>query len=397
MFTPKEYANAPALLEERKAMIRHAVKGDEKPKRVPLLANTFSWPVVDSKYKLSEAIYDWDIAFEVTCQHHEKYEFDLYSCEGSRNDLRFSDAFAKEKCYFIDDATYGINYPDSASIADAEDYPTFIEKGLVKYYFENALTRKYGLTDVEDIIERFGVAIEAFKMRMEYTKRITKQLAEGYGVPIWSSIYPEFPCDTIFKAIRGMKGFSIDLRRNPGRIEETLPVVDAHFYPLLLKGLDNYDPDGPYVHAGRGTSLVHTVLNKKQFEKYQFPYLKRFAEELSRRGLTGTLFMEGSIDHIIDCFQDMPDHCLALQIETTAPELVKDKLPNLTLQGGFNSYTLGRGTKEECINEAKRLIDRCAGDGRFIFTADKMLSFPGDANPENMKAINDFLKEYAVY
>lgn len=383
-------------MRERKQLFIDTVRREKKPKRVPILANTFTWKVCDSQYKLSEALYDFDIMFELVCQHHEKYGFDLYSELGSRNRVRFSDVFGKD-CYIIDDETYGVNYPDSASVADPEDYPALLEKGLVKYYFENALPRKYGLTDREDIIKRFGPAARELIAVQQYNARIKKQYNEVYGVPDYGGVVPEFPLDTLFKAIRGMKGFCIDMRRHTRYLEQSLEMIDDHFFPPVKKALENHVEREDAVFAGRGISLVHTVLNRKQFEKYHWPYIKRFADILQEKNLVGTLFMEGSIEQFYDYFQELPKGHIGLIIEQDDPVKVKEKLPNVTVIGGFPSYYLGRASVDECIDKAKEFIDLMAYDGNYIFTTDKMLSYPSDAKSENFLALNNFLKEYAVF
>ena len=42
----------------------------------------------------------------------------------------------------------------------------------------------------------------------------------------------------------------------------------------------------------------------------------------------------------------------------------------------------------------KRLFDELGKDGGFMLTQDKMVSFRNDANPENVKAVCDFVREY---
>jgi hypothetical protein len=55
---------------------------------------------------------------------------------------------------------------------------------------------------------------------------------------------------------------------------------------------------------------------------------------------------------------------------------------------------LYHGTKRENINYAKRLIDELAADGGFMFSQNKMVSYPNDCKAENLKAVNDFVREY---
>jgi uroporphyrinogen-III decarboxylase len=66
------------------------------------------------------------------------------------------------------------------------------------------------------------------------------------------------------------------------------------------------------------------------------------------------------------------------------------------LCGGMPSDLLARGTKKECIDYAKRLIDELASDGGFIFSQDKMISYPNDCSAENLKAVNEFVQEYRI-
>ena len=56
---------------------------------------------------------------------------------------------------------------------------------------------------------------------------------------------------------------------------------------------------------------------------------------------------------------------------------------------------LGRGTKQECLDLAKRLIDDLGSQGGFILCQPKMGSYRNDANPENLKAVSDFVLDYA--
>jgi hypothetical protein len=385
-------------IKERKTLFEDTVRQKKKPKRVPIVSNAFTWMICDSPYKLSEAIYDYDKMFEVLCHHCEKYDFDLYSVTGLRNILRYSDIFGKDCCYTLDDKKYAINYPDSSSIANDTDYPAFLEKGLVKYYFEDGLVRKYRLTDTEDIIKRFGMAAQELATMNVFGAKIRKQYIEEYGVPAWANIIPEFPCDTLFKAIRGMKGFSIDLRRNTYYLERALEVIDDHFFPILQKSFESMgNTDTIAFPGGRGISLVHTFLNPKQFEKYHWPYIKRFVDMAVERDCICALFLEGGIELFYDYLQELPKGYVALQIELTDPIEAKKRLPNVTIMGGYPTHCLGNESVEKCIDKAKELIDNMAYDGNYIFTADKMLSFPNDAKSENMLAINNFIKEYAVF
>ena len=55
------------------------------------------------------------------------------------------------------------------------------------------------------------------------------------------------------------------------------------------------------------------------------------------------------------------------------------------------------GTKEECLDLAKGLIDDLAPGGGYIFSTNRAMIAPTDGNPENLKAVNEFVREYGVY
>ena len=57
--------------------------------------------------------------------------------------------------------------------------------------------------------------------------------------------------------------------------------------------------------------------------------------------------------------------------------------------------TISEIPRENYIPAEKRVIDELGCDGGFMFCQDKMGSFRNDANPENLKAVCDFVREYA--
>ena len=72
----------------------------------------------------------------------------------------------------------------------------------------------------------------------------------------------------------------------------------------------------------------------------------------------------------------------------------RKQLPNICLAGGMLTELLGSGSKEQCTDYARKLIDEVGRDGGFILGQDKMLTFKGDCNPDNLKAVCDFVQDY---
>ncbi|MCL2150836.1 MAG: hypothetical protein FWH50_01255, partial [Coriobacteriia bacterium] len=95
-------------------------------------------------------------------------------------------------------------------------------------------------------------------------------------------------------------------------------------------------------------------------------------------------------------FQDVPAGHVAIQIEQDDIFEVKAKLPNICVVGGMTTQLLGDGTAKQCVDYAKFLCDELGREGGFILSQDKMMSYLRDAKSENLKAVCDFIADYAL-
>jgi uroporphyrinogen-III decarboxylase len=74
-----------------------------------------------------------------------------------------------------------------------------------------------------------------------------------------------------------------------------------------------------------------------------------------------------------------------------AKEILKG---HMCLEGNLPSSLLQMGTVEEVKDYCKKLIDACAPGGGYILSP---RSSTDEVNPENLKAMIEFTKEYGVY
>lgn len=381
---------------ERKKLFTDAISHDVKPTRVPILSNAFMWKYLDAGYTLRECIYEYDKAFDAGCKHHEKYNADVYMDLGNRFQIRVTDCYGKS-LYEINDEADAISIRDFA-IMDEDDYDTFIEDGPLKFFFERAVPARYGITDREDMIKKYGEASREYDKMQVFNKRIQDQYVEGFGVPMLCQGRVNTAIEYMMGALRGMRNLSMDMRRRPDKLEAAMNKITEFLEPSFEKSLESYDPESDrYVMFARITSLAHNMLNPKQFERFSWPQYKSFVDKVSAHGLQGFLFYEGSVDHIIDYLREIPEGQFALLMETGDPVEIKKKLPNLTIVGGYPVSMLQNGSVQDNIDKAKEFIDSMAYDGNYIFSTDKMMCFRNDGKSENFKAVIDFVREYGVY
>lgn len=109
-------------------------------------------------------------------------------------------------------------------------------------------------------------------------------------------------------------------------------------------------------------------------------------------------YLEGSWEHLYEFVNQFPKDMFICLLEKDdickAKKLIGD---NVTIAGGMNTEQLFYNSKEQLIEEAKRVVDICAPGGGFIFTTDKILIAPNDVNVDNFRAVNDFVMTYGKY
>ena len=64
------------------------------------------------------------------------------------------------------------------------------------------------------------------------------------------------------------------------------------------------------------------------------------------------------------------------------------------ISGGFPPFLLNYGTKQQVIDECKRLLDICAPGGGFIFETAYGMDY---AKEENVEAMFDTVRTYGKY
>ncbi len=387
------------LAAYRVKIVRDAV-ALKKPDRVPHISHFVTWKILDAGYKLSEAMCDWDIMEKVVCEFQEKYRFDALIEFGHRNNYETSKILGSSR-YIINDEAESVSYLDFALCKEGE----LVEfaKNPRKFKWEKGMVRKYPFWAEEfdiDILNR------AYKANMDYLNfmgfdlrgRMPKKLLNDYGVPYYMDRkgYAPIAIETIFNQLRGIRGTSIDMRRHTDELREAIAIMDETGFKPGIEAMRKA-PAGSNMDSTFDSDqilLAHTILNEKQWEEFYWPYLKQIVDVHGEKGWTMRLFTEGSSKRFWPYFRQFPAGVVALHLEADDVFEAREALPNCCIMGGMKNEILGRGTKQECLDLAKRLIDELGSQGGFILNQPKMGSYRNDANPENLKAVCDFVLEY---
>ena len=357
-------------------------------KKAPHLAQFYTWKIHDSEYSFKEALYDDKKMTKVVCDFVERYDFDAHADLGTRNPMKLSESMGEGSCYIFDEAGESINVVDKVFMGP-EDYKLCVQD--VDGFFMELFKRKYPNGDSLKVLN----GMQALINFGQYSNKITKTVAEKYERPLLFAMIAALlmPIETFNSSGRGIKGISIDMRRNP---EDLLAATNAIFEARTKGQIDavvNGDTS-MYAIDAYTALLAYAVMTPKQFEKFYWVHLKEYVDAIEKCGKQLYFYCESSMLRFKDFLADYPRGVICIHPETDTVYEVREALPNAAVAGGMPTLMLGRGTPEECVDKAKELIDTM-GDG-FILSQDKMVSFKNDCKRENLLAVCDFVRDYKL-
>jgi hypothetical protein len=378
------FMDAKAALQERTELFANACQF-KRNKRVPLASNFFTWKIFDAGYKLNEALYGYDIMEKVHDEFHQRYQFDAYFDLGTINTMPIMDAlgsgFRK-----IDPVAEAI-IVDDHHVMEQDEYRELADDPM-KFYWTKAFKRycKPGITMGE--IEN---AVKEFRAYSDYGTKIASKFINQYGAMMFFMNLYLLPFEHLFNILRGIKEVSLDIRKCKTQMKETMDAMFAAEGEAVLNKAMEADYTG-FVSPLYIGFFGHSILSVDQFGELYWPYVKKILDRAVKCKKPICCYIESTMLRFAEFFQDIPKGVLMLHLEQDDIFEVRKRLPNITLAGGMPTDLLGHGTKEQCVDYAKKLIDTL-GDG-FILSQNKMMSFPNDAKRENLLAVNEFARSY---
>ena len=377
-----EYSKAYA---DRVKLFRDAVDF-KRTEKVPHLSQFYTWKIHDSEFSFKEALYDSKKMTKLVCDFVERYDFDAHADLGTRNPMKLIESMGEGSCYIFDEKSEGINVVDLVFM-EPEDYK-LCAQNVDKFFFE-MYKRKYPHGDSMKIQKSLNELINHGR----YSTKIADTVAAKYERPLLFAMIAALlmPIETFNSAGRGIKGISLDMRRHADDMLDALNAVFRERTLPQIQGVVSGDTSKFAIDA-YSALLAYAVMTPKQFETFYWVHLKEYADAMQKCCKQLYLYCESSMIRFKDFFADYPKGVLCIHPETDSVYDVRAGLPNVSVAGGMPTYTLGRGTPEECVAKAKELIDTM-GDG-YIFSQDKMISFKNDCNRENLLAVCDFVKNY---
>ena len=382
--------------EERKKLYQDAFTWN-KPERVLYNPNLYQWMYIDAGHTTEECGYNYALVDQIACEAVEKYNFDIMNVSGSP----YRYCLAKYAA-MGGGGVFRLNSAGEMNAVDAEylgpdDYDR-LKTDRLGVLWENLIFKMYPnakkLTPQE-----FAEASKTTREYLSAGAATKKKLRETYGTLVEeTTVAPQPFIERLFSMYRGMLGLSMDMRRQPEKVQEVCEYYDEKEMQMVHDRFDAfpYGPSNINYFDTKTALMVHSIMNHKQMEKFFYPFLKKFLTYMQEHGKLAFLQCEADCLRFADLLNEFPKGVINIVVEMDDPYEVRKQCPNVCISGGMSIDVMANGTKQECIDAAKKAIDELNCDGGLVLTTNKMVAYRNDMNAENLKAVCDFVRDYKI-
>lgn len=377
--------NAKEKFNERNELCNNAIEF-KSVKRVPSISNVSNWYILDSDLGITaeEAFQNLDTVEKIAREFQERYNFDAAPLPVIYN-TKLHKAI-KHPGYIVDGNK--VNFVDRVLIED-DDLVEY-QKNPALYYWSHVGQKFYNDLTYEDGKN----AIYAMLEQLDFYNKMQDMMVNEYGMKLIINGNNSFmhPVEN-FYFTRGLKNFGLDMRRRPEMLLESLDVAAEPALKNIEERLIAPGYEG-FVFDTMMPMLIHSIMNKKQFEKFYLPIANKYFDIIMKNNKKGYLFWEAEAIRFAEFFSDIPKGVMTIFPEIEDVRDIRKAFPNFAIIGGMPVDYLGNKSKEECVDYAKDLIDTM-GNG-YMFSQNKMVTYEYDCSRENLLAVQDFVLNYNV-
>jgi hypothetical protein len=237
-------------------------------------------------------------------------------------------------------------------------------------------------------LQKAGREMRKWRSRMEKFDKLILDM--GFPQFLQGAVMP--PYDVISHSMRGMEGTMMDMFRQPDKLIEVCEFILEETLERPMPPPSENGHIRMFMTVTRGSD---DFLSREQWDRFYWPTFKKLVLALIERGATPCIFFEGNCNSRMEYLLDFPRGKLLARLDRTdifrAKEILKD---HICIEGNVPSSLLQLGTVQEVKDHCKKLIDVVGKGGGYIIAP---RSSTDEVNPENLKTMIEFTKEYGVY
>ena len=414
--TEQANKDAKEKFQERLTIMEEAASLKE-PKRIPIIAQPGALPYFMEGGTYRDSMYDYPKASEALIKYYQEFQPDATShtafTSGRANELAQST--------MIDwPGRPGTKVPDFSThqvieqqYMEAEEYPEILKDFtgfMLRKYIPRAFPALKGLSGIgfvpSIVLSTTPLASlyteqaqKAFELLAEIgredakaaaaSNEVSSKLAE-LGFPPMFTGAGEAPFDIIGDYYRGTLATLTDQLEYADEIEELcdrladIQIASWEYFKFLDSPVKRvFFP----LHKG-----MDGFMSAQQYEKIYWKPLKKCMMALIDMGVTPYIYTEGKYNTRLEQLTDVPKGKVIYHFESVDMAEAKRIVgTNSCITGNLSLALLEHGTKEQVVNEVKRLIDLCAPGGGYIFDTSGCID---NARRENVEAMFDTVLTY---
>ena len=381
-----------AEFEAKRNRFNTAFNG-QTPDRVPVFSMVDTYVLAQSHYTIEEAwVKDKNKCIQAFVNYNDKVYSDMVWGTGNTTPFEMLELFGNS-LYCITGETVQTKGSAGAVMRD-DEYPELIANPK-EFLYDTIIPRKYEICNGTE--ETVGPLMKDAAGRLlkwiMFESQSIKGIEKKAGLPVAVNAYNFLAPDFMLDFLRDFVGISKDIRKRP---EELYAACEA-VYPMILQLTEISGKADPN-HVVHIPLHLPTYMRPKDFEKLYLPWMIRAIKDLNAKGYRLMFFCERDWTAYASMLQQLPAGPNGYIFECGDLKLLREAIRGKgCFMGGMRSELLKYGTKEECIDEAKRCLEDFAPGGGYIFTTDKFLLCGDDAKIENLAAVNEYVHVYGKY
>lgn len=378
------------LRQEREQLYFDLWEG-KRPKRVPIeiMAN-LTYAIEYLGYSLKRELYSPEKCVEAAEKMAELIDSDNLPTMPNNE----SAVFRYTKAQFMVPGNDGFFQHPNISPMTQEEYPEF-SKDPLGFIVKKIQPRVFGILQEDPEFGQIRINIARNVVAGQFAGQIPRLLdkyqrsgAVGVGLLIWA------PFDFLADYIRSFSNVLLDIRKKPEWVLEACEAI-LEYELKQVEMLPNPRPGSiPTIML---PLHMAPFMKPADFEKFYWPTYKRLVEGIQERGYQANMYCEENWTPHLEALNELPGRCL-IAFETSDPKKIVQQVSTKHIfANGYPTELLKTGSKQQCIDKAKELLDIMAPGGNYIFAITKPFLRKNDTNMDNVQALVDFVKEYGIY
>ena len=387
----------------------------KEPDRVPVIGNFGDFTAAYAGISSYEFLFDYEKASQAAIKTSVDFGFDTGAGISRLGALPFTLAFLREyeglAPVWVNGPVHdilGVRYARFPGRELSEDSPfQFIGEEYMKveeydeliedphrFIVEKLLPRSCRNLEnpgsIKSMVALFKWGIES-RRSAEANANLSDELRR-LGFPSFSGGFSYAPLDFIGDYMRDVKNVLLDTFRVPDKVKEAAVAVGTLILEMNRVAAESA-PEGTRAFI---PLHLNEYFSPKNYGEFYWPTLKRVVLDLIDLDLIPYIFYEGYHDAHLETILELPKGKTISKFEKTDLKKAKEVIGDHScIVGGPPSSLFIGGTPAKVEEYVKGLLEDVKPGGGFILSP--AVSIPGNARPENVRALLRAVEKHGVY